>query len=210
MKKRERILRINSDIISIMKISHEVGWVSLKEISISRIIYISSVLYSFKYPNNKNPFMEDYDFITSLRGPFTEDIKFSINNLLINDYLIKNNNQLFLGKEIFEGIEKMPNYKEKYNWFTVVIYILAIYGEEKIYDFVVRDPEYQEKVQSNSLKDINVEKGNKTYRSLIKLKGIFEDALGKNAAELDDKKYLELYFDYIFSKILRGDLEHEL
>ncbi|KMY33745.1 hypothetical protein ACZ11_01300 [Lysinibacillus xylanilyticus] len=210
MKKREKILRINGDILSVFRICNEVGWESLKEISVYRIIYISSVLYSFKYPSKENPFSEDYDFVTSLRGPFTEDIKISLTNLLVNEYLVENGKQLSLGKETSNKIDDLPKYKEKYNWFEVVIYILAIYGEEKIYDFVVRDPEYQENLQTNSIKEINIEKGNKTYSNLVKLKETFERALGESANELDDKKYLEYYFDYIFSKILRGELDHEL
>lgn len=207
MKKREKILRINGDIISVVKICNEVGWAQLKELSIYRIIYIASVLYSFKYPDKENPFSNDYDFVPSLRGPFTEDIKTSLTNLLVNDYLESDGKQIFLGSENPKRIEELPNYNEKHNWLEVVIYILAIYGEEKIYDFVVRDPEYQENIQSNSLKEINIEKGNKTYISLVRLKSVFEDALGEKANELDDKQYLNHYFDYIFSKILRGELD---
>jgi hypothetical protein len=211
MKKREKILRINGDILSIVKICNDVGWDYLKEISIYRIIYIASVLYSFKYPNKENPFSGDYDFVASLRGPFTESIKTSLTNLFVNDYLLNDGKQIFKGKEEpSEQIENLPNYKEKYHWFEIIIYILAVYGEEKIYDFVVRDPEYQENVQSNSIKEINVARGNKTYISLVKLKSVFEKALGEQAKELDDKQYLEHYFDYIFSKILRGELDNEL
>lgn len=210
MKKREKILRINGDILSVVKICNDVGWDNLKEISIYRIIYIASVLYSFKYPNKENPFSSDYDFITSLRGPFTEDIKTSLTNLLVNEYLLSDGKKITLGKVTPSRIEELPKYQEKYNWLEVIIYILAIYGEEKIYDFVVRDPEYQENVQSNSIKEINVEKGNKTYISLVKIKGVFENVLGEDAKELDDKQYLEHYFDYIFSKILRGELDNEL
>ncbi|EKS7870926.1 hypothetical protein QCQ72_005997 [Bacillus cereus] len=208
MKKRERILRVNGDILTIVNICNEIGWNSLKELSIYRIVYIASVLYKFKYPDKENPFSVDYNFVTSLRGPYTEDIKTSLTYLLVNDYLNKKENEIVSGSMEFPNVEKLPNYYEKSNWLRIVIYILAIYGEEKIYDFVVRDPQYQDNLQSNSIKEINTEKGNKTYQSLIELKRVFEESLGEEARNLDDKKYLDYYFDYVFSKILRGEIDN--
>lgn len=206
----EKLYRTNGDIISILDIAEEIGWNGVKEINLYRVLYISSVLYSFKYPDKINIFSMDYDFVISLRGPFSDSIKNSLIYLRANKVITLDQSKEFIlnknNKEIF-NIEKMPYYLERRSWLETIIYILAIYGEEKVYDFVFRDPEYQDSVQRNSITKINLDKGNETYKSLMSLKSAFENTLGEKVDDLDNKRYLELYFQYIFSKILRGETD---
>ena len=52
----------SEDIYKLMKILTNIGWKSVRETSINRIIYLSAVLYSFRYPDESNIFKEDYMF----------------------------------------------------------------------------------------------------------------------------------------------------
>lgn len=204
---REKLLRVNGDILSVLTTVGDLGWESVNELSIQRIVYIASVLFSFKYEEEVNPFEIDYNFSVSLRGPYSDIIPNSIKFLMVNELIDKEDGGLkILGREI-PNIGLMPKFYERKSWIEIIIYILGIYGEEKIYDFVFRDPQYQDNLQRNSIKEINIKSGNKTEMALKKLKLAFEKTLGKSALELDNKQYLNMYFDYVFSKILRGETD---
>lgn len=209
MQKDEiNIFETNSDILTILDLTQKIGWTNVKEINLYRIIYISSILYTFKYPNEKNIFSETYTFVVSLRGPYSENIKKSVIYLQTNQVIKKNTKNEFFSIDYNKkkyDIERLPNYQKKFSWFEIIIFILGIYGEEKIYDFVFRDPEYQDTLNRNVSDALNLNSGNKTLDKLNKLKEAFEITLKDDARYLDDKKYLELYFQYIFSKIIKGE-----
>ncbi|MFX0549531.1 hypothetical protein ACOAKC_09345 [Hathewaya histolytica] len=208
--KKEKIGNVNGDILALLEITEKIGWNGVRKISIFRIMYLASVLYSFRYPRKKNPFAYDYVFVVSLLGPYCDVIDNSLIYLQINEYVKVDKDEFYkLSTNSMPELKKLPNFDVKSEWLKVIVYILGIYGEEKVYDFVFRDPEYQEKVQTNSIKNINIEKGNKTYNNLINFKKAFEEWFMKSEIEYknNDKKYLELYFEYVFSKILKGDME---
>lgn len=205
----KEISRINGDVLTLIKITKEIGWERINILSITRILYLSSVLYTFKYPQEHNPFSDDYHFIVSLRGPYSGNIQISIKFLLANKFIeeIKKNSGVFvLGRNPIPDLTDIPYIAVKKDWFKVIIYILGIYGEEKIYDFVFRDPEYQDNIQRNAVKnELEIGPNNKTNEILERFKNSFEINLKDQNIELDDKQYLELYFEYLFSKILKGE-----
>lgn len=100
---------------------------------------------------------------------------------------------------------KTPQIERKKEWFDDVAYIIGIYGEEKIFDFIYRDPEYRESLDGNSTYNLNLGKDNATVRFLNSFKSAFEEKLTDKQITLENKKYLELYFEYVFGKILRGE-----
>lgn len=207
---KERIYnkyQIATDILLLLKLSSEIGWNGLLEVSIIRILYLCSVLYTFKYPKCSNPFSEEYEFTVELRGPHCDLISDTLFFLETNTYIIKENNKkkYMLNYKKIPNIEKMPNYIEKKEWIEIIIYILGVYGEEKIYEFIFRDPEYQNNLHRNEKLPINVKKDNKTIIVLNEFKEAFEKTLATESIKLDDKRYLELYFEYVFSKILKGE-----
>lgn len=51
-------------------------------------------------------------------------------------------------------IEQIPNFNTKREWIDAIIHILGIYGEDNIYDFVFRDPEYRDTVDRQSTKQL--------------------------------------------------------
>jgi hypothetical protein len=207
----DKIFRASGDILTIMNFTLKLGWNEIRELSIYRILYLSSVLYSFKYPERRNPFIDDYSFIVSLRGPYSEVIEKSLIYLLTNHYIKKvctNNDQYILDVNKNE-LTYMPGYQEKNEWLEIIIYILGVYGEDKIYDFIFRDPEYQDSIARNSQKELNLTPSNQTHQTLMKFKELFEKAMNEenDVIELDDKAYLNMYFEYVFSKILKGEGE---
>lgn len=206
---RELIGRINADIYTAIELSYTVGWDGIRPISIYRILYLASILYSFKHEDKKNPFLQDYNFSISLRGPYYEGIEKSLNYLLVNRFILldEDTNLYKLGKRKIGDFSKMSAYIEKREWLTTVIYILGIYGEDKIYDFIFRDPEYQQNLLKNSQKPINLDKNNVTIEVLNRFKNAFESRLDKNSFQLDAVKYLKMYFEYVFSVILKGEAE---
>lgn len=207
--KFSEVSKINGDILTLIQITNEIGWNTINGLSIPRILYLSSVLYSFKYPEIENPFAGDYLFVSSLRGPDTGSIDTSIKFLLSNRFIeeeSKNNRVYKLGRNPVPDLSKLPNIITKKEWLKVIIYILGIYGEEKIYDFIFRDPEYQDILQRNTTNnELEIGSENKTIDVLNKFKRTFEKTLKTKNIDLDDKQYLNLYFDYIFSKILKGE-----
>ena len=66
----------NEDILYIVENVKSIGWNSIKEQSIQRIVYLSKVLYTFTH-SGKNIF-DYYHFSPSLYGPFSGLIENSI------------------------------------------------------------------------------------------------------------------------------------
>ena len=185
--KYDRITIKSKDIYILLNILKKLGWKTLRETSINRIIYLSSVLYSFIYNKNKNIFSKSYNFTITLSGPEDAQIKNALIYLESNNLIEQidsgykiciNNNFFYLNNED----------KKKEKWFEDIAYIISIYGEDKIYDFIFRDPEYR--------KSLNI------------FKEAFEKELKNKNDVLDNKKYMELYFEYIFGMILRGEINH--
>jgi len=203
-----KIEKINGDVISILQLTSKIGWKETRELSILRILYLSSILYRFRYPDKNNPFEEDYEFSVDSRGPYNDKV---INNsivwLLSNEMIIESGSQksYYLADKQIQHLEQIPNYKIKREWLDAIIHILGIYGEDYIYDFIFRDPEYRDNISRQSKKTINISEDNKTIEALIQFQNAFTKALQEKAAELNPKDYLEMYFEFIFSKYLKGE-----
>jgi len=194
----------SEDIYQMMKKMAKVGWKALRESSINRIIYLSAVLYSFRYPQMENIFKQNYMFTVRVSGPEDAEIEKALTNLISNEVLEHTEN----------GYRLCPNanfrlmyseIKKKEQWFDDMSYIVGMYGEDKIFDFIFRDPEYRTSLKSNSTYNLNLDSDNATVRFLFSFKKAFEEKMDKKEEPLTNRKYLELYFEYIFGKILRGE-----
>lgn len=197
---------IYCDIIAILKYAESIQWKEVRKNSIYRIIYLSSVLYSFKHPELENPFT-NYKFSIDITGPYDSNIAAGIDFLLKDDYIKRT-----LGDDVFsigtnssESVFNIEITQERFAWLKQVMYILGIYGEDKIYDFIFRDPEYQTKIKSNTQKGLNIDINNETVNTLKKFQQAFEESLSAEFSKLSSQEYLELYFEYIFSKILKRE-----
>ena len=207
LRKQDTLLKeISVDILLLLKIAIEVGWGQLNRNAISRILYITSVCYLFRYDNKNNPFSKYINFSVNLRGPYSEQINDALVYLVSFDYIVENDESFSVNRDFSPNLTYTPRFKQKKEWFEAIIYILGVYGESKLYDFIVRDPEYQDNIARNSIRGIRLGKDSKTINTLLKFKDAFVKTLGKKGSNISNKRYLELYFEYLFSTILVGEI----
>lgn len=200
--KSQELFRVNSDIITLIMVSEEIGWQEIRQSTIHRLIYLSSVLNSFIDRIQESGF-QHYHFSLSQSGPYSEIIDRSVLDLQVREVLhISSEGNLQLNSEIV-SIQELP-ISDKLDWFRVIIYILGVYGESKIFGFVLQDPQYKEDFQTNSQMELDISDQNKTVEFLSQFKKTFEETID-DVSQISDQEYLELYFEYIFSKIIRKD-----
>lgn len=197
--KTVELLRANSDVLALLKLVKEIGWNSIREQTIQRILYISKVLYGFVYPEGTHLF-DNYHFSITVSGPYSELILRSIIDLKTRESISDVDGEIELVNEIIDP-EFNKNHEE---WLKTVVYILGVYGESKIFNFTIRDPLYEEAIKTNSQEELDTSPENKTIKVLNAFKETFEETL-KDTSSINKKEYLELYFEYIFSKIIKRE-----
>lgn len=198
------IIAKSKDIYCLLCVLKELGWESLRETTINRLMYLASVLYSFINKESENIYAKNYQFVITLSGPEDVEIEKALIHLESNDllehtdkgYMVIDRGNLLI----------MDDYDKKKAWFKDIAYIISIYGEDKIYDFIFRDPEYRESLLGNSVYNLNIDKNNATVKFLNRFKFEFERVLNDKSVALDNRKYMELYFEYVFGMILRGEV----
>lgn len=194
----------SEDVLLLMKKLQNIGWSTVREASINRIIYLSAVLYSFIYTNKENIFKDDYNFSRSIRGPEDPGIEKALIHLDSNDLIIHTDNGYSINiDEYFFSLSE--NYKIKEPWFRDIAYILGIYGEDKIFDFIFHDPEYKKSFEVNSVYKLEIGESNDTVKYINEFKDAFEQKIRDAKEKLQDKDYLKFYFEFIFGEILRGE-----
>ena len=195
----------SGDIISCFLAAKSIGWDGMSEISLNRIIYFAAVLFKFRFSEQKNIFEDDYEFSITLRGPEAAIIKHAITHLQTNFIISCKGTEYFLDVEDETFTKNLPYYEEKKNWIEDIVYLMGVYGEEKLYDFIFRDPEYKANLKSKSSKPLDLSEANYTIKYLKMFKTDFENSVSQQSPKLDNKQYLELYFEYVFGKILKGE-----
>lgn len=206
-KDLKELYQTNDDIIFILNAGNKIGWSEIKPQSLNRIIYLSKVLYAFVNETEDN-IMNYYHFTSTISGPLSAIIQRSLVNLESSEFLINNKSgiKLNLDKEQLQRILDStvePAKLKKQDWLTTIMLLLGKYGENKIFGFTMNDPLYIENVQSNSPKEIVFEVNeNKTLDVLNSFKAAFEKSI-EDTASISKKEYLELYFDYVFSQIIK-------
>lgn len=205
MKKYDKIMIASGDIISCFIAAKSIGWDGMSELSLNRIIYFAAVLFKFRFSEKKNIFEDDYEFSITLRGPEAPIIKNAITHLQTNFIISSRNSEYFLDIEDEAFTKNLPYYEEKKSWIEDIVYLMGVYGEEKLYDFIFRDPEYKANLKSKSSKLLDLSEDNYTIKYLNMFKKDFESSISQQSPKLANKQYLELYFEYVFSKILKGE-----
>ncbi len=204
MDKYLGIIAKSKDVYCLLCVLKELGWESFRETTINRLIYLSSVLYSFINNESENIFAKNYQFVITLSGPEDVEIEKALIHLESNDLLKHTDKGDIVSNS--ENLLIMDDYNKKKAWFKDIAYIISIYGEDKIYDFIFRDPEYRESLLGNSVYNLNIDKNNATVKFLNRFKSEFEKVLDDESVALDKRKYMELYFEYVFGMILRGEV----
>ena len=205
MIKYETIILKSEDILLLLNKLASIGWNAVRESSINRILYLSAVLYSFRYPNQHNIFKADYHFTRTLSGPEDAEVENALTNLKSN-YLLNQTDRGYVITSEKHSVSLSENYKIKEPWFDDISYILGIYGEDKIFDFIFRDPEYKVSLESNSVYNLNIGLDNDTVKYINEFKNAFEKKIKNLENNLKNSEYLQLYFEFVFGKILRGEI----
>jgi len=205
MNNNKELYYANEDILCITDNVKSIGWESIKEQSLQRIVYLVKVLYSFTHLNEN--IFGYYHFSVSLYGPFSGLIKNSVIYLKSDMFLLDtddggvkyNRSNSFVWKNV-----------EKEKWIKTIILILGKYGENRIFGFTINDPLYKEAVENNQVRELDTSSPeNRTIKVLNEFKQAFEETLSSTSF-IDAEKYLDLYFEYIFSQIINKNHLHEL
>lgn len=204
-EKRDQYL-IYTDILAIFKLASDIQWKEIRQNSIYRILYLSSVLFSFRYAGKTNPF-GNYTFSVDNSGPYDSSISKALDFLIKDEFILRTTGDdvYRIGEKTNDNVFKINIGQERNEWIKQVMYILGIYGENKIYEFIFRDPQYQATIKSNTQQSLNTDINNETIKTLKSFQDAFEETLTEKKEKLSSQTYLELYFEYVFSRILKRE-----
>ena len=196
---KDELVKVNIDIMTIAAHARKIGWETISVSTLQRFIYLLKVLYSFINSSENNLFNQ-YHFNVTTFGPYSELIYRSVVFLLSTRRLEgdMDGDVKIISKG---GVDEMDT--ERINWIDSILLILGKYGENKIFGFIVNDPLYDVSVKSNLPSEIQVTSENETLLVLNDFKKAFEDTL-PDTTSISKEEYISLYFDYIFSQIIKG------
>ena len=196
---KDELVKVNIDIMTIAAHARKIGWETISVSTLQRFIYLLKVLYSFINSSENNLF-DQYHFNVTTFGPYSELIYRSVVFLLSTRRLEgdMDGDVKIISKD---GVDEMDT--ERINWIDSILLILGKYGENKIFGFIVNDPLYDVSVKSNLPSEIQVTSENETLLVLNDFKKAFEDTL-PDTTSISKEEYISLYFDYIFSQIIKG------
>lgn len=195
----EKLNLANADMMTIVAHTKKLGWDKVSCNSIQRMVYLMKVLYAFVH-DDENVF-NIYHFNVSLFGPYSELVQKSLIFLISSQRLLGDwNGDVTLHS--FDGVDALADNKIK--WIDTVLLIISKYGENKLFSFIVNDPQYEQSVKSNLSSEISTEPDNDTLIVLEDFKKAFEETL-ENVSSISKEEYISLYFDYIFSQIIKKE-----
>lgn len=206
-KEIKELYQTNDDIVFILSTGLKIGWEEIKSQSINRIVYLSKVLYSFVNYTEPN-IMDYYHFTSNFAGPVSAVINRSLVDLESREFTISSNSGIklnIIGQTLNNILDSsLDNEKrERQEWYKTILLLLGKYGENKVFSFTINDPLYIENVESNSQKEILFDDSeNKTFEVLKSFQKAFEETI-PDTSNISKEEYLELYFDYIFSQIIK-------
>lgn len=192
----KNLIRANEDIVIVSTIAKSMGWGTVSEQSFQRILYLVQVLYSFKHEGDN--IFAYYHFTATTFGPYSDLIERSL--VFLRSSLILREEE---GGLILSSRKEISMNQEKVEWLRTVMYMLGKYGEKRLFGFIVNDPSYENASQTNNVDGIDTSSpDSETLRVLKDFKVAFEQTLEDTSA-ISDEKYIELYFEYIFSEIIK-------
>ena len=192
----KNLIRANEDIVTVSTVAKRMGWGAVSEQSFQRILYLVQVLYSFKH-EGENIFSY-YHFTVTTFGPYSDLIERSLVFLKSSSKLREEEGGLVLCSK-----KEIPLNQEKVEWLRTVMYMLGKYGEKRLFGFIVNDPSYENASQTNNVGGIDTSSADsETIKVLKDFKIAFEQTLDDTSA-ISDEKYIELYFEYVFSEIIK-------
>ena len=192
----KNLIRANEDIVTVSTIAKSMGGGAVSEQAFQRILCLVQVLYSFKH-EGENIFSY-YHFTVTTFGPYSDLIERSLVFLRSSLKLREEEGGLVLCSK-----KEIPLNQEKVEWLKTIMYMLGKYGEKRLFGFIVNDPSYENASQTNNIDGIDTSSpDSETLKVLKDFKIAFEQTLD-DASAISDEKYIELYFEYVFSEIIK-------
>lgn len=189
----------NEDIMAISYYGKEIGWDSIAGLSFHRILYLAKVLYVFRHIGEMSLF-GSYHFTAVINGPYSDQVNNALAFLSSSEKLLEKED-LYTFNSDKSLLDNFP--EQKLNWIRFVLLLLGKYGEDKIFGFIINDPAYDNAVKTNRNAELDVSAESLTVRVLNKFKSSFEETLD-HGVNLTDEQYIDLYFEYLFGKIMKG------
>lgn len=198
MSRQEELQMAHSDMMTIISHAKKIGWDPIGMDSLQRITYLLKVLYAFCH-EDKNIF-EIYHFNVTVFGPYSDLVFRSLIFLQSSQRLIEEStgNLKIISTD---GVDAVSN--EEIKWIDCILLILGKYGENKVFSFVVNDPQYNNSVKANISAEINCGSESDTIKTLNDFKLAFEETL-EDTTSISKEEYISLYFDFLFSQIIKG------
>lgn len=198
MSRQEELQMAHSDMMTIISHAKKIGWDPIGKDSLQRITYLLKVLYAFCH-EDKNIF-EIYHFNVTVFGPYSDLVFRSLIFLQSSQRLIEDSmgNLKIISTD---GVDAVSD--EEIKWIDCILLILGKYGENKVFSFVVNDPQYNNSVKANISAEINCGSESDTIKTLNDFKLAFEETL-EDTTSISKEEYISLYFDFLFSQIIKG------
>lgn len=194
-----KLIRANEDIITVMGIAKSMGWGAISEQTFHRILYLVQVLYTFKHEGES--IFSYYHFTVTTFGPYSDLIARSLAFLNSSAFIVFAKEE---GGFILYSKKQFSFDEEKVEWLRTVMFMLGKYGEKRLFGFIVNDPSYENASLTNDVDGIDTSSpDSETFKVLKDFKVAFEESLGNEASVISDEKYIELYFEYVFSQIIK-------
>ncbi|MEE3384350.1 MAG: hypothetical protein VZR36_04610 [Prevotella sp.] len=178
----------------------EIGWESIAGLSFHRILYLAKVLYVFRHGETASLFA-NYHFTAIINGPYSVQVNNALAYLSSSDKLIEKD-EMYTFNSDKSLLDHFP--EQKLSWLRFVLLLLGKYGEDKIFGFVINDPSYDHAVKTNRNVELDASAESLTVKVLNKFKKSFEETLDQSVV-LSDEQYIDLYFEYLFSRIIKGN-----
>jgi len=177
----------------------EIGWESIAGLSFHRILYLAKVLYVFRHIGEMSLF-DSYHFTAVINGPYSDQVNNALAFLSSSEKLLEKED-LYTFNSDKSLLNNFP--EQKLNWIRFVLLLLGKFGEDKIFGFIINDPAYDNAVKTNRNVELDVSAESLTVKVLNKFKSSFEETLDQGI-NLTDEQYIDLYFEYLFGKIIKG------
>ncbi len=190
----------NEDIMAISYYGKEIGWENIAELTFHRVLYLTKVLHVFLQTDSISLF-DYYHFTAVINGPYSVQVNNALVYLISSEKLLENDDLYTFNSD--KSI--LANFSEqKLSWIRFVMLLLGKYGEDKIFGFIINDPAYDNAVKTNRNTELIASSESLTVKVLNKFKLSFEKTLDQELS-LSDEQYIDLYFEYLFGKIIKGN-----
>ncbi len=190
----------NEDMMAISYYGKEIGWESIASLSFHRILYLAKVLYVFRHGETAS-FFANYHFTAIINGPYSVQVNNALVYLSSSDKLIEKD-EMYTFNSDKSLLDHFP--EQKLSWLRFILLLLGKYGEDKIFGFVINDPSYDHAVKTNRNVELDASAESLTVKVLNKFKASFEETLDQSVV-LSDEQYIDLYFEYLFGRIIKGN-----